>query len=633
MAIQVQLRRGTATQNNAFTGAIGELSFDTTAKQVRIHDGSTAGGFKIGVGNFPTGTNNVVLGNTALDSLDGSSPGGSNTAVGHDALTANTTASNNVAIGKDALKTNTTAASSTAVGTSALAVSTGTLNTAFGKDAGSLISSGTKNTILGSFDGNQGGLDIRTSDSHIVLSDGDGNPRLIIDDSGNVDIGGETTELKLKNTTHEDTDGGRESKITFQGEQSGGEQSVLAQIQASHDATADDQKGDLIFRTNDGSDGTSPTEAMRIQSDQSILAGSPTTDDDQTFQVIKTGASSTVGIHSNRAAAGGSALILSHNRNTSVGSFTKLNDNDTLGRITFQGCDGGDIKTEGAQIHAEINGTTSANDLPTELVFSTTPDGASSISERVRITRDGAVGIGTAAPLRQLSIASTSNAEMSFISGTSSNASILFGDGLTGLDVYRGYIQYEHNNNAMTFATNAAEGMRLKDGGNLEKTGDTNSARIIPQSDNAGFLGENSHRWEALFAVNGTIQTSDKTMKTEITNSALGLDFVKALRPVSYKWISGGKHFEYDEDDLTKSNPTITDVAGKRNHYGLIAQEVKETLGDTDFGGWVSEDVTDENAKQSLRYDQFISPLIKAVQELSAEVETLKTKVAALEAE
>ena len=43
------------------------------------------------------------------------------------------------------------------------------------------------------------------------------------------------------------------------------------------------------------------------------------------------------------------------------------------------------------------------------------------------------------------------------------------------------------------------------------------------------------------------------------------------------------------------------------------------------------EDVTDENATQSLRYDQFIAPLVKAVQELSAEVETLKTKVAALE--
>jgi len=82
-----------------------------------------------------------------------------------------------------------------------------------------------------------------------------------------------TGGVTLKNETPEDTDGGRESIVTFQGTQSGSEISTLAQIQASHDATADDQKGDLIFKTNDGSDGASPTEAMRIQSDQKIGVG------------------------------------------------------------------------------------------------------------------------------------------------------------------------------------------------------------------------------------------------------------------------------------------------------------------------------------------------------------------------
>ena len=44
----------------------------------------------------------------------------------------------------------------------------------------------------------------------------------------------------LHNRTHEDTEGGRESNLTFKGEQSGGEISTLAQIQASHDGTSDD---------------------------------------------------------------------------------------------------------------------------------------------------------------------------------------------------------------------------------------------------------------------------------------------------------------------------------------------------------------------------------------------------------
>ena len=43
----LQLRRGTTAQNNAFTGAIGELSYDTQVDTIRVHDGSTAGGFAL----------------------------------------------------------------------------------------------------------------------------------------------------------------------------------------------------------------------------------------------------------------------------------------------------------------------------------------------------------------------------------------------------------------------------------------------------------------------------------------------------------------------------------------------------------------------------------------------------------
>jgi len=51
MATQTQLRRGTAAQNNSFTGAVGELSYDTENKSVRVHDGSTAGGIEVLTGN------------------------------------------------------------------------------------------------------------------------------------------------------------------------------------------------------------------------------------------------------------------------------------------------------------------------------------------------------------------------------------------------------------------------------------------------------------------------------------------------------------------------------------------------------------------------------------------------------
>jgi hypothetical protein len=44
MATQVQFRRGTTTQNNAFTGAAAEITYDTEVKTLRLHDGTTAGG-------------------------------------------------------------------------------------------------------------------------------------------------------------------------------------------------------------------------------------------------------------------------------------------------------------------------------------------------------------------------------------------------------------------------------------------------------------------------------------------------------------------------------------------------------------------------------------------------------------
>ncbi len=50
MAEQLQLRRGTTAENNAFTGAVGEVTVDTTLNELRVHDGSTAGGHTVGGG-------------------------------------------------------------------------------------------------------------------------------------------------------------------------------------------------------------------------------------------------------------------------------------------------------------------------------------------------------------------------------------------------------------------------------------------------------------------------------------------------------------------------------------------------------------------------------------------------------
>lgn len=47
MSRQIQIRRGTTTQHENFTGAIGEITMDTTTKTIRVHDGETPGGIEL----------------------------------------------------------------------------------------------------------------------------------------------------------------------------------------------------------------------------------------------------------------------------------------------------------------------------------------------------------------------------------------------------------------------------------------------------------------------------------------------------------------------------------------------------------------------------------------------------------
>ena len=139
-------------------------------------------------------------------------------------------------------------------------------------------------------------------------------------------------------------------------------------------------------------------------------------------------------------------------------------------------------------------------------------------------------------------------------------------------------------------------------------------APLRPATDNATTLGASGARWSAVWAATGTIQTSDSRQKTDIAPTDLGLDFILALQPVSYRWIVGGieDHFERP---------------GRRTHYGLIAQQVKAALdaaGCADFAGYVQADPDNPDSDLGLRYDAFIAPLIAAVQELAGRVKALE---------
>lgn len=66
MTIALKLRRGTTAENDAFTGQEGELTYDTKAKQLRVHDGSTPGGAKVAKEETVTGATASAAGKAGL---------------------------------------------------------------------------------------------------------------------------------------------------------------------------------------------------------------------------------------------------------------------------------------------------------------------------------------------------------------------------------------------------------------------------------------------------------------------------------------------------------------------------------------------------------------------------------------
>jgi len=132
------------------------------------------------------------------------------------------------------------------------------------------------------------------------------------------------------------------------------------------------------------------------------------------------------------------------------------------------------------------------------------------------------------------------------------------------------------------------------------------------QADNAVTLGNASvtrvymsQDGDAEMYANGTINTSDKRLKQDIKNTDLGLDFINNLRPVSYK---------------LKKDKQVNKIK-----YGIIAQEVQEVLKKTNNQNFAG--ITNKGDFLGADYVQFIAPLMKAVQELSAKVTELESKL------
>lgn len=138
-------------------------------------------------------------------------------------------------------------------------------------------------------------------------------------------------------------------------------------------------------------------------------------------------------------------------------------------------------------------------------------------------------------------------------------------------------------------------------------------------------LGKNSssNSWANIYSQTSVVVTSDRNHKNTIEDETLGVDFINSLKPRSFKLNNG---------------------TNGRKHHGLIAQEVLDTLNEfsiptSDFAGYISSnnEITkvsnnDEfninpSTYYSLRYEEFIAPMIKAIQELSAKCDSLQQQI------
>lgn len=163
------------------------------------------------------------------------------------------------------------------------------------------------------------------------------------------------------------------------------------------------ESGFLTTLDGDGPIRFSPnnTEAARLDLSGRLLVGTSTSISTSagftpSVQIAGTGALAASSIGRYVDSANGPAITFQKSRSGTIGSHTVLVSGDTVGVLSFEGSDGSSFQ-RCAQIQADIDGTPGATDMPGRLVFSTTADGASSPTERLRIASNGLSTFGSQA--------------------------------------------------------------------------------------------------------------------------------------------------------------------------------------------------------------------------------------------
>ena len=261
----------------------------------------------------------------------------------------------------------------------------------------------------------------------------------------------------------------------------------------------------------------------------------------------------------------GPFITLGKSRGGTLGSVTVVQNGDELGNIYFAGADGTDIECIGAAIFAEVDGTPGANDMPGRLVFSTTADGASSPTERMRIDSSGRLLVGTSTVLggqtaAGLHITAGRGAMIQGTGGALEQACYVWNTATSGDNVF------------IEFGTETSISTRAS----------------IDYNRAAGQVRYNA--------------TSDQRLKSDIFDSASAINTIEQIKVRSYKW--------------TETGYTVP--------YGFIAQELHEVAPDAVKVGDNSDEVVNAWAVDNAK---LVPVLTKALQEALQKIEILEQRL------
>ena len=349
------------------------------------------------------------------------------------------------------------------------------------------------------------------------------------------------------------------------------------------------------------------------------------------------------------ADASPSTLSLAKSRGAVPGTYTIVASGDDIGTLDFLGANGTAF-IKAAQILVEVDGTPGAADMPGRLVFSTTADGASSPTERLRIDSSGNLGLGvtpsawnSSARAEQIgprtSVFNFNNSNTylthNHYINTSSQDIYLANDYATMYRQSSG-IHYWYTapsgtaGNAISFTqamtldasgnllvgrtstglTNAGAGFNKNAGGatlEVVQGGNGVACAYLNQSYGTGGQTVMDFRYNntQVGTINVTSTTcsynnlSDQRLKENIVDSPSALTSVNAIKVRSFDWKEEGSHVD----------------------YGYIAQELLEVVPEA-----VSVPA-DPDEMMGVDFGKLTPRLVKAIQELSAELNDLKQKV------